>query len=269
MEMMVTKRTRALLPVDFGGQPADVDEVDRLARARSLTVIDDAAHALGAQHRGRPVGTLADLTVFSFHPVKHITTGEGGMVTTNREDLAARLRRFRNHGLETDYRERNARGDVYSPMVELGFNYRLTDFQSALGLSQLPRLDQLLKRRTQIAERYLAALGDLPLAIPAVLPHVRHAWHIFVVLLDLGRLTADRRTVLAALRAENIGAAVHYVPAYWHPYYEALGYRRGLCPNAEAAFERLLTLPLFPAMTDGDVDDVIAALTKVLRHYRR
>jgi len=270
METQVTPRTRALLPVDFAGQPADLDEIARIAAARRLTVIEDAAHSLGAQYRGRRVGALADLTTFSFHPVKLITTGEGGMVTTGRDDLAAGLRRFRSHGLDGDFRERAARGEEYSPMVELGFNYRLTDLQCALGLSQLGRIDQLLARRARLAERYVSALGALPaVTVPVVTRHVRHAWHIFPVLLDLDRLTTDRRTVLAALRAENIGAAAHYVPAYWHPYYQALGYRRGLCPRAEAAWERLVTLPLFPAMTDADADDVVEALRKVLGHYAR
>lgn len=270
VEVKVTPRTRAVLPVDFAGQPCDVDAVADIARAKGLTVIEDAAHALGAEHRGRRVGALADLTTFSFHPAKLITTGEGGMVTTNRDDLAARLRRFRNHGFETDFRERDEQGAVYSPMLDLGHNYRLTDFQCALGLSQLGKLDHFLKRRGEIAERYTTALSSLPgIALLAVLPHVRHAWHIFPVLLDLDRLAADRRTILAALHAENIGVGVHYVPVYWHPYYEALGYRRGLCPRAETAFDRLLTLPLFPAMTDADVDDVVAALRKVLRYYRR
>ena len=269
-EMLVTPRTRALLPVDFAGQPADLDEIARLGRDRGLLVIEDAAHAIGAGYRGRRVGAIADLTTFSFHPVKHVTTGEGGMVTTAREDLAAALRRFRNHGLDTDFRERESRGDVWSPMVELGFNYRISDFQCALGLSQLGRLEAVIKRRTQLAERYVSALASVPgVTVPAVAPDVRHAWHIFPVLVDLERLAADRRTVLAALRAENIGATVHYVPAYWHPYYEARGYRRGLCPRAEAAFERLVTLPLFSAMADADVDDAVAALAKVLGHYAR
>ncbi|HEV2054694.1 MAG TPA: UDP-4-amino-4,6-dideoxy-N-acetyl-beta-L-altrosamine transaminase [Methylomirabilota bacterium] len=266
----VTPKTRAILPVDFAGQPCDLDGLSEISRARGLAMIEDAAHALGASHKGRPVGAIADLTTFSFHPAKLITTGEGGMVTTNRDDLAARLRRFRNHGLETDFRERTARGAPYSPMVDLGYNYRLTDLQCALGLSQLAKLESLLKRRVRVAERYSAALGRVDaVKVPAVLPHGRHAWHIFPVLLETERISADRDTILAALRAEGIGAAVHYVPAYWHPYYEGLGYRRGLCPQAEAAYERLLTLPLFPAMTDADVDDVLTALRKVLGYYAR
>jgi perosamine synthetase len=269
-EALVTARTRALLPVDFAGQPCDVHAIGALARSRGLRVIRDAAHSLGAEHGGRRVGAFADLAAFSFHPAKLITAGEGGAVTTDREDLVGRLRSFRNHGFGTDFRARQVRGDVYSPMTALGYNYRLTDIQCALGLSQLSRLDDLLKRRGQIAERYLAALADLPaVRAPAVDPAVKHGWHIFPVLLDLERLSVDRRTIHAALRAENIGVAVHYVPAYWHPYYESLGYRRGLCPRAEAAFERLLTLPLFPAMTDRDVDDVVAALAKVLGRFAR
>lgn len=266
----MTERTRALVAVDYAGQPADLDRLGALARERGLPLIEDAAHALGAEYRGRRVGGIADLTTFSFHPVKHVAAGEGGLVATDDGAMAARLRRFRNHGLETEFRERDASGLVYSPMVDLGYNYRITDLQCALALSQMSRLESGLKRREEIAQRYRAELGALPgLALPAVELHVRHAWHIFPVLLDLDRLTVDRRAVLAALRAENIGAAVHYVPVYWHPYYQARGYPRGLCPRAEEAFARLLTLPLFPGMTERDVDDVLAAVRKVIGHYAR
>lgn len=266
----ITSRTRAILPVDFAGQPSDLDDFLVLARAHGLSLIEDAAHALGASHRGRLVGSIADLTVFSFHPAKLISSGEGGMITTDDDRLASRLRRFRNHGLETDFRERAAQSATYSRMVDLGYNYRLPDLQCALGLSQLGRLEQFLKRRSTIAELYTGALATVPqLAIPHVGSHVRHAWHIFPVLLRLEQLRADRDTILAALRAENIGVTVHYVPAYWHPYYEALGYRRGMCPRAEEAFQRILTLPLFPAMTDRDIEDVMTALRKVLTYYAR
>lgn len=266
----MTERTRALVAVDYAGQPADLDRLGALARERGLPLIEDAAHALGAEYRGRRVGGIADLTTFSFHPVKHVAAGEGGLVATDDADMAARLRRFRNHGLETEFRERDASGLVYSPMVDLGYNYRITDLQCALALSQMSRLESGLKRREEIAQRYRAELGALPaLTLPAVELHVRHAWHIFPVLLDLDRLTVDRRAVLAALRAENIGATVHYVPVYWHPYYQARGYPRGLCPRAEEAFARLLTLPLFPGMTERDVDDVLAAVRKVIGHYAR
>ena len=266
----ITPRTRAIVVVDYAGQPADLDEIGAIARERGLTLIEDAAHALGAEYRGRPVGALADLTTFSFHPVKHVTTGEGGVVTTASAEMDARLRRFRNHGLETGFAQRDERGDEYSPMVELGYNYRLTDVGCALGLAQIGKLEPFLKRRAVLAQRYRTELAGQPgLVLPGVAPDVRHAWHIFPVLLEVERLTADRRAILAALRAENIAAAVHYVPVYWHPYYQDLGYRRGLCPRAEWAFERLLTLPLFPAMTDEDADDVLAAVRKVLGHHLR
>jgi perosamine synthetase len=266
----VSSRTRAILPVDFAGQPCDLDELLAIAREHDLLMIEDAAHALGASYRGRPIGSVADLTVFSFHPAKLISTGEGGMVATDDDELASRLRRFRNHGLETDFRERAARGETHSRMVDLGYNYRLADVQCALGLSQLGRLEQFLKRRSAIAERYAEVLASVPqVTMPAVSSHVRHAWHIFPILLRLEQLRADRNTILEGLQAENIGAAIHYVPAYWHPYYEALGYRRGLCPRAEEAYERILTLPLFPTMTDRDVEDVVAALRKVLTYYAR
>ena len=266
----LTPRTRAIVAVDYAGQPGDLDAIGAIARECRLALIEDAAHALGAEYRGRRVGAIADLTTFSFHPVKHVTTGEGGLVTTASAEMDARLRRFRNHGLETGFAQRDDRGDEYSPMVELGYNYRLTDVGCALGLAQLGKLESFLKRRAELAQRYRTELGGQPgLVLPAVAPDVRHAWHIFPVLLEVEWLAADRRAILAALRAENIAATVHYVPVYWHPYYRDLGYRRGLCPRSEWAFERLVTLPLFPAMTDADADDVLAAVRKVLRHYLR
>jgi UDP-4-amino-4,6-dideoxy-N-acetyl-beta-L-altrosamine transaminase len=270
VEAALTSRTRVLAPVDFAGQPCELAAIRALARARGLLVVEDAAHALGAQVGGRPVGVLSDLTIFSLHPVKHVTTGEGGVVTTDDDELARRVRRFRNHGIATDSADRQASGALWSPMVDLGFNYRLTDIQCALGLSQLPKLEQFLAKREAIAERYVVALKDLPgLSIPRVAADVRHAWHIFPVLVEPARLRAGRDEVFAALRAEGIGVTMHYVPAYWHPYYAGLGYPRGLCPIAEDATSRIFSLPIFPGMSDADVEDVVAALWKVLGHYRR
>jgi perosamine synthetase len=265
VQAAITPRTRAIVTVDFAGQPSDLEPLRALAAARGLVLIEDAAHALGAHYRGRPVGSaFADLVTLSFHPVKHITTGEGGMVLTADAALAARLRRFRNHGIDADATERAARGEWYYQMLDLGFNYRLTDIQCALGLSQLARLDGFVARRRALAARYVEALADLPaVQLPAVAADVRHAWHIFPVLLDLERLAIDRRTVFTALRAEGIGVNVHYIPVYWHPYYTRRGYQRGLCPVAEWAYERLLTLPLFPAMDDRDVDDVVRAVARI------
>ena len=266
----LTARTRAIVAVDFAGHPADLDELRALARTQGLALLDDAAHALGAEYRGRPVGGRADLTTFSFHPVKHVTTGEGGMVVTDDAALAERVARFRNHGITTGHAERFQSGEWFYEMVDLGFNYRLTDVQCALGLSQLGKLDRFLARRAAIAARYREALGRLPgVALQTVAPDVRHAWHIFPLLLDLERLAADRRAIFTALRAEGIGVNVHYIPVYWHPYYQRLGYAKGLCPVAERAYERLLTLPLFPAMEDRDVEDVVTAVRRVITHYAR
>ncbi|MBI4270635.1 MAG: UDP-4-amino-4,6-dideoxy-N-acetyl-beta-L-altrosamine transaminase [Candidatus Rokubacteria bacterium] len=266
----LTARTRAIVAVDFAGHPADLDELRALARTQGLALLDDAAHALGAEYRGRPVGGRADLTTFSFHPVKHVTTGEGGMVVTDDAALAERVARFRNHGITTGHAERFQSGEWFYEMVDLGFNYRLTDVQCALGLSQLDKLDRFLARRAAIAARYREALGRLPgVALQTVAPDVRHAWHIFPLLLDLDRLAADRRAIFTALRAEGIGVNVHYIPVYWHPYYQRLGYPKGLCPVAERAYERLLTLPLFPAMEDRDVEDVVTAVRRVITHYAR
>jgi perosamine synthetase len=269
-EAALTPKTRVLAPVDFAGQPCELDTLRALARRRGVLVVEDAAHALGAEAAGRPVGSLSDLTIFSLHPVKHVTTGEGGVVTTDDDELARRLRRFRNHGIAVDSADRQASGALWSPMVDLGFNYRLTDIQCALGLSQLPKLGQFLAKREAIAERYVVALKDLPgLAVPRIAPDVRHAWHIFPVLVEPPRLRVGRDAVFTALRAEGIGVTMHYVPAYWHPYYARLGYARGLCPVAEDATSRIFSLPIFPGMTDADVEDVVAALWKVLGHYQR
>lgn len=270
VEACITPKTKAIVTVDYTGQPSDLDELNDIASRHGLIVIDDASHSLGAMYRTRRVGALADLTTFSLHPVKHITTGEGGMVTTDSPELAARLRRFRTHGITTDFRDREREGSWLYEMVELGFNYRLTDLQSALGLSQLGKLDGWVVRRREIAARYTTAFASLPeIEMPTVLPDRESAWHLYVIRLSLDRLRAGRAEVFKALRAENIGVNVHYIPVPWHPYYQALGYKKGEWPVAESAYERMISLPIFPAMTDGDVEDVIAAVTKVVSHFRK
>jgi perosamine synthetase len=216
------------------------------------------------------VGALAHLTTFSLHPVKHITTGEGGMITTDNPELAARLRMFRNHGITSDHRQREVAGSWFYEMVELGYNYRLTDFQCALGQSQLKKLAGWLARRREIAARYMAAFVSLPEIEPlTVLPDREPAWHLYVIRLNLERLLASRAQVFRALRAENIGVNVHYIPVPWHPYYQRLGYRKGQWPVAEDAYERLISLPMFHGMSDADADDVIEAVQKVIAAYRR
>jgi len=232
-------------------------------------VIEDACHALGARYNGRPVGSLSHLTVFSFHPVKHITTGEGGMVTTDNPEFAKRLRMFRNHGLDADARQREVEGRWSSDMVMLGYNYRLSDIACALGLSQLRRLDANLARRRQIAQRYTEAFRAMPGVIPPVVrPEVAHAWHLYPIRLDLGRLRVDRDEIVRVLRAERISATVHYIPVHWHPYYrQTFGYQPGACLVAETAYKQLVSLPMFHGMTDQDAEDVITAIRKVLASY--
>jgi perosamine synthetase len=222
----------------------------------------DACHALGGAYRGRPVGSVADLTVFSFHPVKAITTGEGGALVTADSALAERARRFRNHGISSDCHQRQREGAWFYEIVDLGFNYRITDLQCALGLSQLDKLSGWIERRQALARHYDEALRELPGAQPLVVrAAVSHAYHLYVIQLDTAQVGPVRAQVFAALRARGIGVNVHYIPVHLHPFYrQRFGTGPGLCPVAEAAYERILSLPLFPAMTERDVDDVVAAL---------
>jgi len=265
----ITPRTKVILPMDYGGHPADLQALLDLADHHGLTVIEDACHALGATVAGRRVGSLSHLTVFSFHPVKHITTGEGGMVTTDRPEFARRLRLFRNHGIEYSPQHQEINGPWYYEMIALGQNYRLTDMGCALGLSQLQRLEANVVRRQAIAQRYSEAFAQTPgVVLPSVRSGVRHAWHLYPLRLELERLRADRAEIFRALRAENIGVNVHYIPVHLHPYYrQHFGYRGGAFPIAEHAAARLITLPLFHGMSAQDRDDVIEAVTKVLSHY--
>ncbi len=259
---LITPRTRAIAAVDYAGQPCDYAALRAIAREHNLALVADACHALGGADHGHPVGTLADLSTFSLHPVKPIATGEGGMIVTDRADLAARLRVFRNHGITTDHRQREKQGAFFYEMTELGYNYRLSDIHCALGLSQLRKLPAWVRRRQEIAASYDRAFASQPAIQPLVTRSgVSHGYHLYVV-----RLAPhlDRAAIFQALRAESIGTNVHYLPVYLHPFYrEKLGLSAGLCPQAEAAYARILTLPLFPTMTDTDVQDVIAAVVRV------
>ncbi|MGD0470746.1 MAG: UDP-4-amino-4,6-dideoxy-N-acetyl-beta-L-altrosamine transaminase [Terriglobales bacterium] len=267
----LSSRTKAILAVDYAGHPADLDALLAVTEQRGIPLIEDASHALGANYRGKRVGGIADMTVFSFHPVKHLTTGEGGMVTTNDATLAETLRRFRNHGISSDSRQRQASGQWYYEMVLLGFNYRLTDIACALGLSQLMKLSPNLARRREIAGHYTAAFRAVPgLIPPSVRPDVNPAWHLYPISVDLAKLTVDRGQIFRALRAENIGVNVHYIPIHLHPYYRnQFGHRDGECPVAEAAYERLISLPMFHGMTDADAGDVVRAVSKVISSYAK
>ena len=267
----ISSRTKAIIAVDYAGHPADLVAFRDLAEQHGLVLIEDACHALGAEHLGRRVGGIADMTVFSFHPVKHLTTGEGGMVTTNDSKLAETLRRFRNHGISSEARQRQQSGQWLYEMVLLGFNYRLTDIACALGLSQLEKLEANLVRRRAIAARYSKAFRELTAVIvPAIRQDVLPAWHLYPIRLNLEALAAGRAEIFRALRAENLGVNVHYIPVHKHPYYrERFGYKGDEFPVAEDAYERLISLPMFHAMTDVDVEDVIAAVNKVCEAYAR
>ena len=267
----LSSKTRAILPVDYSGHPADLAVIMGVAQRHGLIVIEDACHALGAEFGGKRVGSIADMTVFSFHPVKHITTGEGGMVATNNPQLAETLRRFRNHGISSDARQRQSAGQWYYEMVLLGFNYRLPDIVCALGIEQLKRLDANLARRREIAAQYTTAFREVPGVIaPSVRTEANPAWHLYPIRLDLEKLTEDRAQIFRALRAENIGVNVHYIPVHLHPYYrDRFGFHGGEFPVAEDAYSRLISLPMFHSMTSQDVQDVIAAVIKVVSSYSR
>jgi len=265
-----SSRVKAIIAVDYAGHPAALDELGELAKAHDALLIEDACHALGAEYRGKRVGGIADMTVFSFHPVKHLTTGEGGMVATDDARVAEALRRFRNHGISSEARERQEAGQWFYEMVLLGFNYRLTDIACALGLSQLDRLATNLARRREIAAHYKSAFRNLPSVVtPTVRDGVDPAWHLYPIRLRLEKLAAGRTEIFRALRAENIGVNVHYIPVHRHPYYRERFPSQGSYPVAEDAYERLISLPMFHGMTDVDVEDVIRAVSKVVSSYAK
>jgi perosamine synthetase len=270
VERKLTSATRAVIPVDYAGHAAEIENFLELAERHGLIVIEDACHALGAEYRGRRVGGIAHMTVFSFHPVKHVATGEGGMVTTNDATFAQKLREFRNHGITSDARQRSASGQWHYEMVSLGFNYRLTDIACALGGSQLKKLDANLERRREIAAHYEWAMKELPLKLPVLRHEITPAWHLYPIRLKLEALTCGRAEIFRALRGENIGVNVHYIPVHLHPYYqERFHFHSGEYPVAEGAYEQLISLPMFHGMTDGDVEDVISAVHKVLSAYMK
>jgi len=264
-EARVTPRTRAIVAVDYAGQPCDYAALRTLAAKHGLALVSDASHSLGARDGGAPVGTLADLSTFSLHAVKPITTGEGGMVTTNDPARAERMRRFRNHGFTADHRQRARAGSWFYEMTELGYNYRLTDFQCALGLSQLPNLDGRIARRREIAARYDRAFAELPGVKPlGIRSGASHGRHLYVVRLDRDALGVNRDRVFRRMRQAGIGVGVHYIPVHLHPFYRRrFTTAEGDCPVAEAAYDEVLSLPIFPTLTDRDVDRVIETLGAV------
>lgn len=271
IESIITDKTKAIIAVDFTGQPVDLERVQQIANDYNLIVIEDAAHALGAIYKGRKVGSISDMTMFSFHPVKHITTGEGGVLTTNNEEYYEKLKQFRSHGITRSPNQLyQNEGPWYYEMQFLGYNYRMTDIQAALGLSQYRKLDGFIEKRRRCVEIYNQEFKDTTqISIPHVRKDCLSSWHLYVIRLHLNQLKTDRKEIFEALQKENIGANVHYIPVYLQPYYQQLGYQKGLCPIAEKLYQEIITLPLFPRMTEKDVDDVIQAVKKVIQYYSK
>ncbi|MBZ4645361.1 MAG: perosamine synthetase [Petroclostridium sp.] len=266
----ITKKTKAIIPVHFTGQPCDMDEIIKIAKEYDLMVIEDGAHALGAEYKGKKIGSIGDMTTFSFHPVKHITTGEGGAITTNDKKLYERLLLFRAHGIT---REKalltRDEGSWYYEQHLLGYNYRITDIQAALGISQLGKLESFLRKRREYSTIYNQAFSQVDgIIIPLQLENTNSAWHLYIIQLELSKLRVGRRDIFEELRQRNIGVNVHYIPVYYHPYYQKLGYQKGLCPIAEALYESIITLPLYPKMSEQDIQYIIQNVIGTVDKHR-
>lgn len=268
----ITDKTKAIIPVHYTGQPCEMDEIKEIAAENDLIIIEDGAHAVGATYKEQKIGSVGDMTTFSFHPVKNMTTGEGGMITTSSKELYNKLLKFRTHGITKDKSEyiNQSHGPWYHEQQELGYNYRITDIQAALGITQLEKLDKFLARRREIVNKYNNEFKDIEgLIIPEQLENTNSAWHIYVLQLELEKLTADRKEVFDALREKNLGVNVHYIPVYFHPYYQSLGYQKGICPKAEKLYDRIITIPLYPKMTDQQVDEVIKRIKSTINKYQK
>lgn len=269
---LITPRTKGIVAVDFTGQAVELDELREICREHHLILIEDAAHAIGTKYKGQPVGSIADMTCFSFHPVKTVTGGEGGAITTNDEELYHKLLRLRTHGITRNQSEMVHPTDAlwYNEQVELGYNYRMTDFQAALLGSQLKKLPKFSARRKEIVEKYNKAFADMPeIIVQQEIPESDTTRHLYILRLNLEKLNCDRRQFFDALYAENTCPQVHYLPVYYHSYYEKLGYEKGLCPNAEKYYEEVMSIPLYYSLTDEDVEDVIHAVKKVIAYYSK
>lgn len=268
----ITPATKAVVAVDFTGQAVELDAIRAICKEHNLTLIEDAAHSIGTKYNGQPVGSIADMTTFSFHPVKTVTGGEGGAITTNDENLYRKLMRLRAHGITRNIEDmvNASHGPWYYEQVELGYNYRMTDFQAALVTSQLNKLDAFSKRRSEIVQKYNEAFTDIPeIIVQKEIPESDTTRHLYIIQLELSLLKCTRREFFDALYAENVCPQVHYIPVYYHSYYEKLGYTKGLCPNAEHLYEGILSIPLYYSLTDEDVEDVILAVKKVINYYKK
>jgi len=268
----MTAKTKAIIPVHFAGQPCNMDEILKIARRRGVLVIEDAAHAVGAEYKGEKIGTVGDITTFSFYPIKNITTGEGGMVTTNRKKWADKIRILSLHGISSDaWKRYSSRGWWYYEIMFPGYKYNMTDIQASLGIHQLKKLPKFLEIRTRFARIYDQAFRKIPqILLARVDKKVKHAWHLYTILLNLDSLRINRDDFIRELYAENIGTSVHFIPLHLHPFYRKFfGYKKGDFPNAEYVYERIISLPLYPKMSQEDVYCVIEAVEKIIRYYSR
>lgn len=268
----ITDKTKAVVAVDYTGQAVELDSIQAICKNKNLVLIEDGAHSIGTLYNGIPIGQIADLTTFSFHPVKTVTGGEGGAVLTNNPEYYKRLLLFRSHGITRDasLMDKAPEGDWYYQQVDLGYNYRMTDMQAALIRSQLDKLPRFKQRRREIVERYDRAFSEMPeVTVQKEIPASDTARHLYILQCNLERLNATRREIFDALKAENVCCNVHYIPVYTFPYYQKLGYEKGQCPEAEKLYERIISLPLYYAMTDADVDSVISAVQKVIAFYKK
>jgi perosamine synthetase len=271
VEPLITPRTKAIVPVHIAGQACDMDPLMELARARGLAVIEDAAHAVPTMYKGRLIGSIGDLTTFSFYATKGITTGEGGMVTTEREDLAARVRRMSLHGLSGDAWNRYSdKGQWYYEVLDFGFKYNLTDLAAAIGIEQLKRSDGLWKRRREIASMYTEAFAGLDTCTtPREAAYGTHAWHLYILEVNGAAVAGGRDAVFRALQERGVGTSVHFIPLHLHPAYRSLGYTPGMFPHAERAYQHALSLPIYPRMTDAHVEAVVTAVRDTLASLSR
>lgn len=262
IERKITDKTKAIIPVHFTGQPCDMDAIHEIAKKHNLVVIEDAAHALGAEYKGQRIGGLSDMTTLSFHPVKHITTGEGGMILTNNEEFYKKLVLFRSHGITRNAEQMlKNEGAWYYEQLELGYNYRITDFQCALGSSQMNRLDEFLAKRCALAKRYDEAFKDIDgVVTPFVMEDCSSSWHLYVIQVE------KRKEVFDKLREAGIGVNVHYIPVHKHPYYQANGYKDVVCEKAEKLYQHIISLPLYPDLTEEEQDYVIEKVLEAVVH---
>lgn len=272
IEAHITNKTKAVIAVDFTGQVVEIEKIKEICSKYNLIFIEDAAHSIGSRYKDTSVGNLADITCMSFHPVKTITGGEGGAVLTNKEEYYRKLALARTHGITheiKEMRDKEPEGPWVYEQIELGYNYRITDFQAALIMSQLDKINQFVERRKEIVQQYEKAFLNIPeIILQEEIPEADTCRHLYILQLDLEKLSCTRRQFFDAMAAENIQPQVHYVPVYWFPYYQDLGYPKGLCPIAEKIYSRIMSLPLYPKMTDRDVKDVIHAVEKIVENYQ-